>query len=161
RGEHGMLARRPLSQLAVEFLCDLAEHRTCQEWAEGVLAGDATDADGQRGDGRRRGQADEVARATAVKILSRLRVPAHTDLRGAAVEGSHWQRAALIDAAADPATLDTPELRSAAIAPGMPVEPAFRPAAVGVPYGFDMRTSRLPEPISYSPDGELLAVGSE
>ncbi len=54
-----------------------------------------------------------------------------------------------------------PELRTAAIAPGMPVEAGFRPSSVGVPYGFDMRTSRLPEPIAYSPEGELLAVGSE
>ncbi|MEK8142641.1 hypothetical protein NKH18_11255 [Streptomyces sp. M10(2022)] len=54
-----------------------------------------------------------------------------------------------------------PELRVAAIAPGMAVQAGHRPSSVGVPYGFDMRTSRLPEPIAYSPDGELLAVGSE
>ncbi|MFJ8110783.1 TIR domain-containing protein [Streptomyces sp. NPDC096132] len=219
-GDSALLARRQLSQLAVEFLCDLADHRACQEWAERTL--DAAD--------------DEVARANAVKILSRLRVPAHTDLRGAAlagedlsyrdfsgvdltradltdarliganlsgavlrdarltgarldgadltgadlrgadlrrarlirtdltgvrVAGGRWQRAALIRATTDPDLPDAPELTPAALAPGMAVDSGFRPSAVGVPYGFDMRTSRLPEPISYSPDGELLAVGAE
>ncbi|MET8681899.1 TIR domain-containing protein [Streptomyces sp. NPDC004647] len=228
-GEGSLLSRRPLSQLAVEFLCDLADHRTCQQWAERVLADSTAGEGGARED-------DEVVRANAVKVLSRLRVPAHTDLRGAVlagedlsyrdfsgvdltradltdaslvgadfsgavlrdarlagarlddanltdvdlrgadlrmarliradlrgarVAGSHWHRAALISAVTDQATLDTPELRSAAVAPGMPVQAGFRPSAVGVPYGFDMRASRLPEPVSYSPDGELLAVGSE
>ncbi|MFD9210146.1 TIR domain-containing protein [Streptomyces sioyaensis] len=231
--DSGLLARRPLSQLAVEFLCDLADHRTCQQWAERTLADGADGADRAQGGSR---DGDEVARANAVKVLSRLRVPAHTDLRGAVlagedlsyrdfsgvdltradltdaglvgadfsgavlrdaclagarldeakltgadlrgadlrmarllradlrgarVAGSNWHRAALINAVADEATLNTPELRAAAVAPGMPVESGFRPSAVGVPYGFDMRTSRLPEPVSYSPDGELLAVGSE
>ncbi len=229
QGEADLLARRPLSQLAVEFLCDLADHRTCQQWAERVLAGEGADAGGARDGG-------EIARANAVKILSRLRVPAHTDLRGAVlagedlsyrdfsgvdltradltdaglvgadfsgavlrdarlagarldnadlsgadlrgadlrrarlvrtdlrgaqVTGSSWHRSALINAVADPATLDTPELRAAAVAPGLSAEAGFRPSAVGVPYGFDMRTSRLPEPVSYSPAGELLALGSE
>ncbi|SED53036.1 WD40 repeat [Streptomyces sp. 2224.1] len=233
RGEYELLARRPLSQLTVEFLCDLADHRTCQEWAERVL--DGPDEDGE-GEGRRRGQADEVARANAVKVLARLRVPAHTDLRGAALAGedlshrdfsgvdltradltdtqlvganlsgavlrdarlvgarlddadlsgadlrgadlrrarliradlsgvrtagSHWNRAALIDATIDDEALRRPELRTAALAPGMPVDAGFRPSAVGVPYGFGMQSVRLPEPVSYSTDGELLAVGSE
>ncbi|MEV7468162.1 TIR domain-containing protein [Streptomyces kronopolitis] len=232
-GDSGLLARRPLSRLAVEFLCDLADHRTCQQWAERVLAGGAEGTEGEPGAAPESG---EAARANAVKVLSRLRVPAHTDLRGAVlagedlsyrdfsgvdltradltdaglvgadfsgavlrdaclagarldearltgadlrgadlrmarligaelrgarVAGSHWHRAALINTVADDTTLDTPELRAAARAPGMPVEAGFRPSAVGVPYGFDMRTSRLPEPVSYSPDGELLAVGSE
>ncbi|CAM5666578.1 TIR domain-containing protein [Streptomyces aurantiogriseus] len=217
-----LLTRRQLSRLAVEFLCDLADHRACQEWAERTLSGS--------------GGGEETARANAVKILSRLRVPAHTDLRGAAlagedlsyrdfsgvdltradltdarlvganlsgavlrdarltgarldgadltgtdlrgadlrrarlirtdltgarVEGGRWRRAALVSATTGTDLSDTPELASAAIAPGMAVDSGFRPSAVGVPYGFDMRTSRLPEPISYSPDGELLAVGSE
>ncbi|MGW1917239.1 WD40 domain-containing protein [Streptomyces sp. NPDC002076] len=222
-GDSGLLGRRQLSQLAVEFLCDLADHRICQAWAERELSGTSSDT------------AADAARANAVKILSRLRVPAHTDLRGAAlagedlshrdfsgvdltradltdarlvganlsgavlrgarlvgarldgadltgadlrgadlrrarligtdltgarVEGGRWRRAALIAATTGP--LDrSPELATAAIAPGMAVDSGFRPSAVGVPYGFDMRTSRLPEPISYSPDGELLAVGSE
>ncbi|MGW2047871.1 WD40 domain-containing protein [Streptomyces sp. NPDC001858] len=222
-GDSTLLGRRQLSRLAVEFLCDLADHRACQEWAEQALAA------------RETGGA-EVSRANAVKILSRLRVPAHTDLRGAAlagedlsyrdfsgvdltradltdarlvganlsgavlrdarltgarldgadltgadlrgadlrrarlirtdltgvrVEGGRWRRAALIGATTGAGLPDSPELSVAALAPGMAVDSGFRPSAVGVPYGFDMRTSRLPEPISYSPDGELLAVGSE
>ncbi|MFC5723998.1 TIR domain-containing protein [Streptomyces gamaensis] len=219
-----LLARRHLSQLAVEFLCDLADHHACQEWAERALA----DSDA--------GQGAETARANAVKILNRLRVPAHTDLRGALlagedlsyrdfsgvdlsgadlteaslvgaglagavlrgarltgarlddadltdadltdadlrgarlirttlpgveVTGSRWHQAALINASAEPATLQAPELSTAAVAPGMGVEAGFRPAAVGVPYGFGIRTGRLPEPVSYSPDGSLLALGAE
>ncbi len=76
-GEADLLGRRPLSQLAVEFLCDLADHRSCQQWAERALAGETDGPDG----------AGETARANAVKILSRLRVPAHTDLRGALLAG--------------------------------------------------------------------------
>ncbi|MEU1374269.1 TIR domain-containing protein [Streptomyces triculaminicus] len=226
-GEAALLARRHLSRLAVEFLCDLADHRTCQRWAEATLAAETGEADGGAG---------ETARANAVKILNRLRVPAHTDLRGAVlagedlsyrdfsgvdltradltdaglvgadfsgailrearlagarlddadlgradlrdadlrrarlvrtdlrgarVTGSSWHRAALINAVADRDVLATPELRAAAVAPGLPAEPGFRPSAVGVPYGFDMRTSRLPEPVAFSPGGELLALGSE
>ncbi|WP_189874851.1 TIR domain-containing protein [Streptomyces bluensis] len=229
-GDTTLLARRQLSRLAVEFLCDLADHRVCQEWAEGALSDTAGD------DPELTVRGEETARANAVKILTRLRVPAHTDLRGAAlagedlsyrdfsgvdltradltdarlvganlsgavlrharltgawldgadltgadlrgadlrrarlirtdltgaqVEGGRWRRAALVAATTGPGLPDTPELATAAIAPGMAVDSGFRPSAVGVPYGFDMRTSRLPEPISYSPDGELLAVGSE
>ncbi|MEV6114132.1 TIR domain-containing protein [Streptomyces sp. NPDC052109] len=221
-GDSTLLSRRQLSQLAVEFLCDLADHRLCQAWAERELSGTAADTSA------------DAARANAVKILSRLRVPAHTDLRGAAlagedlshrdfsgvdltradltdarlvganlsgavlrgarltgarldgadltgadlrgadlrrarligtdltgarVDGGRWRRAALISATTGPLAT-SPELATAALAPGMAVDSGFRPAAVGVPYGFSSRT-RLPEPISYSPDGELLAVGSE
>ncbi|MGW3205469.1 WD40 domain-containing protein [Streptomyces sp. NPDC001135] len=221
-GDSALLGRRQLSQLAVEFLCDLADHRVCQAWAERELSGTPGDASADAG------------HANAVKILSRLRVPAHTDLRGAAlagedlshrdfsgvdltradltdarlvganlsgavlcgarltgarldgadltgadlrgadlrrarligtdltgarVDGGRWRRAALISATTGPLA-DTPELQGAAIAPGMAVDSGFRPSTVGVPYGYEARI-RLPEPISYSPDGELLAVGSE
>ncbi|MGV4987815.1 WD40 domain-containing protein [Streptomyces sp. NRAIS3] len=221
-GDSTLLSRRQLSQLAVEFLCDLADHRICQTWAERELSGTAQDT------------SPDAARGNAVKILSRLRVPAHTDLRGAAlagedlshrdfsgvdltradltdarlvganlsgavlrgarltgarldgadltgadlrgadlrrarligtdltgarVDGGRWRRAALVSATTGPLAR-SPELATAAIAPGMAVDSGFRPSAVGVPYGFSSRT-RLPEPISYSPDGELLAVGSE
>ncbi|MFI1732609.1 TIR domain-containing protein [Streptomyces acidicola] len=224
-----LLAHRQLSRLAVEFLCDLADHRVCQEWAESALSAAAGD------DPELTVRGGETARANAVKILTRLRVPSHTDLRGAAlagedlsyrdfsgvdltradltdarlvganlsgavlrharltgawldgadltgadlrgadlrrarlirtdltgaqVEGGRWRRAALVSATTGPGLPDTPELATAAIAPGMAVDSGFRPSAVGVPYGFDVRI-RLPEPISYSPDGELLAVGSE
>ncbi|MEU9084421.1 TIR domain-containing protein [Streptomyces sp. NPDC048357] len=92
--------------------------------------------------------------------LSRARLT-RADLRGASLTGSRWHRAALIDVTMDDPVRSAPELRTASIAPGMPVDAGFRPSAVGVPYGFGMRTSRLPEPIAYSTDGELLAVGSE
>ncbi|WP_330460106.1 TIR domain-containing protein [Streptomyces sp. NBC_00820] len=227
-GDDSLLTRRQLGQLAVEFLCDLADHRVCQAWAAARLGGSGDEAEAPAG-------GEEVGRVNAVKLLTRLRVPAHTDLRGAAlagedlshrdfsgvdltradltdarlvganlsgavlrharltgarldgadltgadlrgadlrrarlirtdltgarVEGGRWRRAALISATTGPAG-ESPELAVAATAPGMAVDAGFRPSAVGVPYGFDMRTSRLPEPISYSPDGELLAVGSE
>ncbi|CAM5656338.1 hypothetical protein GCM10010329_11850 [Streptomyces spiroverticillatus] len=223
RGQHGLLSAGQLSQLSVEFLCDLADHEKCVRWVRNVLDSPA------HGGG-------DAARANALRISNRLKVPSHADLRGArlagedlshrdfsgvdltgadltdatlvganltradltdarltgarldradltganltgadlsrarltrariadvTLTGSRWIRAALIDAETDQAVRVAPELRWAAIAPGMPVEAGFRPSAVGVPYGFDMRTSRLPEPIAYSPDGELLAVGSE
>ncbi|MFJ4923011.1 TIR domain-containing protein [Streptomyces sp. NPDC088725] len=223
RADDSLLSLRPLTPLAVEFFCDLADRELCTAWVRRVLGspGPAT---------------TEAARANAVRILDRLRVPAdadlrgarlagedlsgrdfsgvdltgadltdarligvnlsgavlrdaklagarldhadlkgadltgadlrrarltRADLRGARVTGSRWHRAALIDPVVDPRVRSAPELATAALAPGMPVEAGFRPAAVGVPYGFDMRTSRLPEPVSYSPEGELLAVGSE
>ncbi|MFJ8646712.1 TIR domain-containing protein [Streptomyces sp. NPDC093546] len=223
RGDDALLRARPLSRLAVEFLCDLADHERCVRWVRETLEGD-------------RAGVSEAARANAVRIGDRLRVPAHadlrgarlagedlshrdftgvdltsadltdarlvgatleradltdarltgarldradlrgatlrgadlrrarltrTDLRGADLTGSRWHRAALIDPVTDDATRAAPELRTAALAPGMPVDAGFRPSSVGVPYGYDMRTSRLPEPIAYSPDGELLVVGSE
>ncbi|MEW2138821.1 TIR domain-containing protein [Streptomyces sp. NPDC005409] len=223
RGQHTVLFARPLSQLAVEFFCDLADHALCARWVREVL------------DSPGRG-VNDAARANAMRISDRLRVPANADLRGAGLAGedlshrdfsgvdlsdadltdtrliganlsgallrgtrltgarldradlsgadltgadlcrarltradlrgalltgSRWHRAALIDVTTDDAVRAAPELRTAAIAPGMPVDAGFRPSAVGVPYGFGMRTSRLPEPIAYSADGELLAVGSE
>ncbi|WP_406095094.1 TIR domain-containing protein [Kitasatospora purpeofusca] len=222
RADTTLLARGPLSRLAVEFLCDLADHQACQQWARSVLDAPET--------------ATEAARLNAVKVLDRLRVPAHTDLRGATLagedlshrdlsgvdlfgadlrgarllganlsgadlrgarlagarldsadltgadlrfadlrgarlvrtdlrgarlRGSHWQRAALISAVTDEEVLAAPELRAAAIAPGLPVEAGFSPSEVGVPYGFDVRSTRLPEPVAFSRDGHLLAVGSE
>lgn len=223
RGQHAVLFARPLSQLAVEFFCDLADHEECARWVRDVL-----DSSGR--------EVNDAARANAVRISDRLRVPANADLRGARLAGedlshrdfsgvdlsdadltdarliganlsgallrntrltgarldradlsradltgahmsrarltradlrgalltgSRWHRAALIDVTMDDAVRSAPELRTAAVAPGMPVDAGLRPSAVGVPYGFGMRTSRLPEPIAYSTDGELLAVGSE
>ncbi|RFS85235.1 TIR domain-containing protein [Actinomadura spongiicola] len=215
------LGRRALTQLAVDFLCDLADTRACQEWAARVLA----DPD-----------ADDIARANAIRVTTRLRTPAHTDLRGArlqgedlsyrdlqevdltgadltdaqlvganlsravlrdaslagarldeatltgadlrgadlsrarlaradlrdvTVDGSSWTRAALVDAVLPERVAQAPELREAAIAPGRPIDIQVRPAAVGVPYGFHFQTSRLPQPLAYSPGGSVLAVGSE
>ena len=215
------LSRRPLSQLTVDFICDLAQPQACQAWAARVLS-DAAAAD--------------VTRANAIKITTRLRTPARTDLRGASLQGedlsyrdlqnvnftgadltdarlvganltgailrdtrltgarldearlvgadlrgadltrarlaradlrgaalagSRWTRAALIAAAADPGLRETPELRGAAIAPGQPVATELAPAAVGVPYGYRDPGVRLPEPVAYSHDGGMAAIGNE
>ncbi|MEV5198310.1 TIR domain-containing protein [Streptomyces sp. NPDC053720] len=223
QGDDRLLAARPFSRLAIEFLCDLADHETCAGWVRDTLAPDGP-------------AVSEAARGNALRVGDRLRVPAGADLRGAGLAGedlsyrdftgadlsgavltdarltgtdlsgavlrdatlagarldhaalrgadltgadltgsrltradltgaelagSRWNRAALIAPVWDDAVRTAPELRVAAIAPGMPVEAGYRPSAVGVPYGFDTRTSRLPEPIAFSPDGEILAVGSE
>ena len=66
------LAGRPLTQLTVDFLCDLAETRACQSWAEAVLADAVT---------------DQVARTNALKVRTRLDTPATADLRGASLRG--------------------------------------------------------------------------
>ncbi|TYB40584.1 TIR domain-containing protein [Micromonospora sp. AP08] len=81
------------------------------------------------------------------------------DLRGARITGSRWHRTALIDVSADAALLRAPELRGAVVAPGRPVAPGLAPPAVGVAYGFEV--GRLPVPVAYSPDGAVLAVGSD
>ncbi|TDC85003.1 TIR domain-containing protein, partial [Actinomadura sp. 7K507] len=222
RGEApAALAGRAMSQLIVDFLCDLADTRACQEWAAGVLADPG---------------ADDIARANAIRITTRLRTPAHTDLRGArlqgedlsyrdlqevdltgadltdaqlvganlsravlrdaslagarldearltgadlrgadlsrarlaradlrdiTVDGSRWTRAALVDAALPQRIAAAPELREAAIAPGRPIDIQVAPAGIGVPYGFHFQTSRLPQPLAYSPGGSVLAVGGE
>ena len=221
------LAARPLSQLAVDFLCDLAGSQPCQAWTALILADPA---------------AGEVARANAMKVVTRLRTPAQVDRRGASLKGedlsyrelegvdltgadltearlvganlaravlrdaqltgarldeaqltgadlrgadltrarlaradlrgvtlagSRWARAALIDVSADPGLAAAPELHGAAVAPGQPVEVELAPAAIGVPYGFSFgagrtaQTSRLPEPMAYSHDGGLLALGGD
>jgi WD40 repeat protein/3',5'-cyclic AMP phosphodiesterase CpdA len=67
-----LLARRKLSPLAVDFLCDLVDASGAQQWVAAVLA----DAD-----------ADDVSRANALQINNRLRTPVQTDLRGAALRG--------------------------------------------------------------------------
>ncbi|WP_030144851.1 TIR domain-containing protein [Spirillospora albida] len=217
----GVLARRPLSQLTVDFLCDLADTRALQDWAAGVLAGPG---------------ADDTARANAIRVTTRLRTPARTDLRGArlqgedlsyrdlqevdltgadltdaqlvganlsravlrdaslagarldearltgadlrgadlsrarlaradlrdaTVDGSRWTRAALVDADLPARIAAAPELREAAIAPGRPIDIQVAPASVGVPYGFHFQTSRLPQPLAYSPGGSVLAIGGD
>ncbi|SCL29079.1 WD-40 repeat-containing protein [Micromonospora rhizosphaerae] len=81
------------------------------------------------------------------------------DLRDARITGSSWRRAALIDVVADAALLRAPELRGAVVAPGRPVVPGLWPSAVGVSFGFEV--GRLPIPVAYSPDGAVLAVGSD
>ena len=215
------LAARPLSQLTVDFVCDLAGSQPCQAWAGQILADPA---------------ASEVARANAIKVSTRLRTPAEIDLRGALLKGedlsyrdlagvdltgadlsqarligtnlagatlrganlagarldearltgadlrgadltrarmaradlrgvtlagSRWVRAGLIDVNADPGLAAMPELRGAAITPGQQVTVELAPAAIGVPYGFHFQTSRLPEPVDYSGDGGLVAIGTD
>ncbi len=215
------LSRRPLSQLTVDFLCDLANPQRCQAWAARVL---------------RDAAAEDVTRANAIKVTTRLRTPTRTDLRGASLQGedlshrdlqkvnltgadltdarlvganltgailrdtqltgvrlddarlagadlrgadltrarlartdlrgallagSRWTRAALIDAATDPGLREVPELLGAAIAPGQPVDTELAPPAVGVPYGYRDPGVRLPEPVVYSHDGGVVAIGSE
>ncbi|TYB54178.1 TIR domain-containing protein [Nonomuraea sp. PA05] len=81
---------------------------------------------------------------------------AQVDLSDAALEGARWHRASLIDV-----TGTLPHLPGAAVVPGQPVEVEFAPAGIGVPYGYHFQTSRLPEPIAYSPDGATIAVGNE
>ncbi|MFC4532916.1 TIR domain-containing protein [Sphaerisporangium dianthi] len=66
------LSRRALSPLIVDFLCDLADTGPLQAWAGRTLADPA---------------ADDIARANAIKITTRLRTPARTDLRGARLHG--------------------------------------------------------------------------
>lgn len=209
------LAQRPLSQLTIDFLCDLADPAACQAWADAVLGNP---------------HADNVSRANAFKVSTRLRTPPTADLRGASlpdedlsyremagidltgadlsrvrlvganltgtilrdarlvgarldearltgadlrgadltraklpktdltgarVTGSRWNRAVLVGATGVP---DAPELRTAAIVPPQPVDTQFAPAAIGVRHGF---RARLPQVLSYSPDGNALAIGTE
>ncbi|WP_062434163.1 TIR domain-containing protein [Herbidospora daliensis] len=215
------LSRRELSQLTVDFLCDLAEAHDCQLWADRVLADPG---------------AGNTARKNALKIITRLRTPAQTSLRGAqlrgedlshrdlqevdltdadltdarlvgtnlsrailrgtklagawldearltgadlrgadltrarlartdlrdaVVSGSRWTRATLVNVTAGDRVLRAPELRDAAVVPGCSIEVQVAPPAVGVPYGFDPLTTRLPNPIAYNTDGQIFAVGCD
>jgi WD40 repeat protein/3',5'-cyclic AMP phosphodiesterase CpdA/transcriptional regulator with XRE-family HTH domain len=70
--ESMLLARRKLSALAVDFLCDLVDAGTAQKWAATVLAD---------------GDADDLSRTNALRISHRLRTPMRTDLRGASLQG--------------------------------------------------------------------------
>jgi WD40 repeat protein/3',5'-cyclic AMP phosphodiesterase CpdA len=78
-----VLSRRMLPQLTVEFLCDLADARTIQEWLRPVLA-DAT--------------AGDIDRANALRISARLRMTAWTDLRNAVLKGEDLSYRDLQDA---------------------------------------------------------------
>jgi WD40 repeat protein len=82
-----------------------------------------------------------------------------TDLAGAVVAGGSWRRAALIDVTADEGLARVPELATAAMLPRDPVLPGFAPPEVGVSFGFE--TGRIPLPVSYSPRGDLIAIGSD
>ncbi|AEH09276.1 MULTISPECIES: NACHT and WD40 repeat domain-containing protein [Protofrankia] len=67
-----LLSRRHFSQLAIDFLCDLATAEASRAWATRVLA----DPD-----------AAEVTRANALKVSARLRTPIRSDLRGVSLRG--------------------------------------------------------------------------
>ncbi|MGH3700876.1 MAG: TIR domain-containing protein [Pseudonocardiaceae bacterium] len=66
------LHQRTLSKLTIEFLCDLADTRACQAWADSVLANAG---------------ANEVAQANARNVATRLRTPPTADLRGTSLKG--------------------------------------------------------------------------
>lgn len=79
-----------------------------------------------------------------------------TRLARAKVSGSRWAMAALVGTGSeDPAAA---ELRGAAVSPPMPVQLGLAPAEVGVPYGFEI--GRIPNPVSYHPQGTTLIFGS-
>lgn len=212
------LADRPLSEPAVDFLCDLAPARACLAWAGTVeadasaspverhnaealggrlrtppgadlrgatLAGeelsyrrfDGVDLSGTNLRGARlvgaslRGASLRDADLTGATLdeavlagadltgadLSTARL-AGADLTGARLDGSCWRRAAVVHARGLPGS---PQLRGAAIAPGMAVHTELAPAGVGVRYGFHGAYGRLPQAVAYSPAGDLLAVGSQ
>ncbi|MGH8919879.1 MAG: hypothetical protein ACRD0H_16370, partial [Actinomycetes bacterium] len=67
-----LLHRRHLSQLIVDFLCELADPRDCRRWADAVLADPHSGA---------------AAQANAMKVSARLRIPSTADLRGASLAG--------------------------------------------------------------------------
>ncbi|QBS39975.1 TIR domain-containing protein [Nocardia sp. CS682] len=66
------LGHAPLSQLSIDFLCDLADIRFARTWADGVLDDPA---------------ADEVSRTNAIRLTTRLRTAPTADLRGAVLAG--------------------------------------------------------------------------
>ena len=71
-GNPPQLGLRALSQLTVEFLCDLAGVSACEAWAERTLSST---------------RAGETARTNAMRITGRLRTSPTADLRGAQLHG--------------------------------------------------------------------------
>ncbi len=67
-----ILAQRPLSQLSVDFVCDLVPADRCRAWATAVLSDPG---------------ADEITRGNALRVSARLRTPIRSDLRHAALRG--------------------------------------------------------------------------
>ncbi|NUT91920.1 MAG: hypothetical protein HOY78_07795, partial [Saccharothrix sp.] len=70
-----LLRRGRLSQLTVDFTADLADPARCGRWATEVLSQEPP--------------ASETARANAFALLSRLRTPARTNLRGLSLAGEN------------------------------------------------------------------------
>ncbi|EDY46831.2 NACHT and WD40 repeat domain-containing protein [Streptomyces sp. SPB074] len=83
------------------------------------------------------------------------------DLRGARLAASRWRRAVLVRGEIDRQAVESEDWPPRPSRRGCPCETVLRPAAVSVPYGFGQQHGRLPEPVAYSPDGELLAAGSQ
>jgi WD40 repeat protein len=76
RGEDPVaLHQRPLSQLTVDFLIDLADTARCEAWTARTLSSAAGV------------ETDDIGRANALKLTTRLRLPAQADLRGAILKG--------------------------------------------------------------------------
>jgi len=72
RENPSLLVQRSLSQLTVEFLCDLAGTRVCEEWTSHVLASH---------------RPSEIVWTNAMLITGRLRTSPTADLRGAGLQG--------------------------------------------------------------------------
>ncbi|HEY1699853.1 MAG TPA: pentapeptide repeat-containing protein, partial [Trebonia sp.] len=68
----GLLSRRRLPKLTIDFLCDLADAETLGRWVRDTLAG--------RG-------ATDAARSNALQVSDRMKVSARADLRGASLPG--------------------------------------------------------------------------
>jgi WD40 repeat protein len=66
------LSQAQLSQLSIDFLCNLADIPPLRAWAEGVLADPA---------------ADDASRTNAIRVTTRLRTAPTADLRGASLAG--------------------------------------------------------------------------
>jgi WD40 repeat protein len=69
------LGNRLLSQLSVDFLCDLADTARSEAWTAQVLT---------------RTDAGDISRANAMRLSARLRMPARADLRGARLKGEDF-----------------------------------------------------------------------
>lgn len=68
----GLLSRRRLPKLTIDFLCDLADAEILGRWVRDTLAG--------RG-------ATDAARSNALQVSDRMKVSARADLRGASLPG--------------------------------------------------------------------------
>jgi WD40 repeat protein len=213
-----LLAQRPLTQLTIDFLCDLAQSDRCRAWASRNVRGAAaaqdnakrmlgrlsapstrmlertdlsgvdwshrdlpeiklagariTDAmlnhsnlagadlsgaslDGTRLDHARLNGAD-LRRAS----MRRTRLIG-ADLTDVAIEHSDWYRAAVVAAVGVEPLRTMPELRQAAVVPRDPIDVQLPPSVVSVPYGFHIKSGRLPQNLAYSEAGDLLAIGCD
>lgn len=83
-----------------------------------------------------------------------------TRLAGAKLDGVDWHRAALIDVQGldELDEAQRARLQAAAVAPGDKVEIAVGMSRTVLRYGFTV--GQLPRPVSFSPRGDLLAIGT-